>query len=95
MAFDRFLAVTFPLKYNSFVTYKVSLVMITISWLPSVTAGVLDAIKFLLGTNKVNALGGKNFVAKKTIPKYFVRKFRQLLTKLFVCEKFRPIFVKF
>ena len=54
MAFDRFLAVTFPLKYNSFVTYKVSLVMITISWLPSVTAGVLDAIKFLLGTNKVN-----------------------------------------
>ena len=54
MALDRLIAVSFPFKYKSFVTYKVSLTMAIISWIPSVAVGINDAITFLLGKYEVN-----------------------------------------
>ena len=54
MAVDRFIAVAFPVKYSSIVTYKVSIAMVVLSWVPSVGVGLNDAIRFFLGKNKVD-----------------------------------------
>ena len=56
MAADRFIAVAFPVKYSSIVTYKVSMAMVVLSWVPSVGVGLNDAVKFFLGKNRVSCV---------------------------------------
>ena len=54
LAVDRFVAVAFPFKYKIFITYEVSMVMVLLSWAPTVVTGLTDIVKFLLGSNQVS-----------------------------------------